>query len=29
MTSCMDLDLTPLAEATNENWYADENQVEM
>ena len=29
MTSCMDLDLSPLAEATNENWYADENQVEM
>lgn len=28
-TSCMDLDLAPLAEATNENWYANEQQVEM
>lgn len=28
-TSCMDLDLSPLAMATNENWYADEQQVEM
>ncbi len=29
MTSCMDLDLNPLSMATNENWYADETQVEM
>ena len=28
-TSCMDLDLAPLSMATNENWYANETQVEM
>lgn len=29
MTSCMDLNLSPLSMATNENWYANETQVEM
>ena len=24
MTSCMDLNLSPLSMATNENWYANE-----
>lgn len=28
-TSCMDLDLSPLSMATNENWYANATQVEM
>lgn len=29
ITSCMDLDLSPLSMATNDNWYANEQQVEM
>lgn len=29
ITSCMDLDLSPLSMATNNNWYANEQQVEM
>lgn len=29
LTACMDLELSPLAMATNETWYANETQVEM
>lgn len=29
ISSCSDLDLTPLAKGTNENWYADEKEITM
>lgn len=29
LSSCMDLDLSPLSQATNENWFANETQFEM
>lgn len=28
-TSCIDLDLNPLSQASSENWYSDETEIEM